>query len=238
MAEQEAKDNAAKARIINHMNEDHHESVRLRHISRFLLALTQYKIVRYLEHFCKLPSWQAYDGRMSSISLNSMTFVCGGKNHHIPLDPPMASYRDARERAVQMDKESLAGLGRSDVTINEYTFPTGLHLLVDIGIVAATIYLSQRWWFAQDQVVHRLLGSSFAKFCWTVQPFLIVFIFVMHTGEAIYFMRNKLLKHSVNPRTRLFWQWAFSAYIEGGIAFVRFNQMVNAKRREKEKQKH
>ena len=29
MAEQEAKDNAAKARIVNHLNEDHHDSVRI-----------------------------------------------------------------------------------------------------------------------------------------------------------------------------------------------------------------
>ena len=28
MAEQEAKDNAAKQRIVLHMNEDHHDSVR------------------------------------------------------------------------------------------------------------------------------------------------------------------------------------------------------------------
>merc|ERR1712072_128034 len=91
MADQQAKDEAAKNRIISHMNADHHDS-----------------IVRYLEHFCKIPSWTADSGKMTDIDLRSMTFSCGGgrKTYSITLNPPMTSYRDARERAVQLDQQA------------------------------------------------------------------------------------------------------------------------------------
>lgn len=175
---------------------------------------------------------------MSGVSLNSMTFVCRSKTYHVPLNPPMSSYRDARERAVQMDKEALAGLARSDITVKEFLPPTGLYAL-EFAIISATFLgYSQRWWFAKGSIVEQYLGSRFSSFGWSVQPYLITFMICIHTAEVVYFMRNKLSRHSVNPRTSLFWKWAATTFIEGMFAMRRFDELVEGKREEKAKQKH
>lgn len=100
--QQNAADEAAKQRIISHMNKDHHDSVQSPSLktSHWYILIDE-QIVRYLEHYAKLPSWTAYDGAVADISLDSMTMTCGSRTHRIPFDPPMASYRDARERVVQ-----------------------------------------------------------------------------------------------------------------------------------------
>ncbi|KAI7529466.1 hypothetical protein KC331_g15208 [Hortaea werneckii] len=223
MADQQAKDEAAKNRIISHMNTDHHDS-----------------IVRYLEHFCKIPSWTADSGKMTDIDLRSMTFSCGGgrKTYSITLNPPMTSYRDARERAVQLDQQALAGLGRSDITVKEFVPPTGWYA-VEFAIISATfLAYSQRWWFAQDAIVHQFLGSGFAAFSWAIQPYLFLGMVGIHSAEMAYFVHYRLQKHSINPRSFLFWQWMSTTFIEGMFSFRRFDALVARKREEKEKQKH
>ncbi|KAK3633839.1 hypothetical protein LTR56_015630 [Elasticomyces elasticus] len=221
MAEQEAKDSAAKTRIITHLNADHHES-----------------LVRYLEHYCKLSPWQAYDARMTDITLSNMAFECGGKTYNIPLKPPMDSYRDARERAVQMDKESLQGLGRSDITITEFLPAKGAFAVMFAIICATFVGYSQRWWFGKEQIVELVLGSAFARFSFTIQPYLITFLLVVHTSEMLYMALYKLPSHSVNPRSLLFWKWTATTFIEGVQAFGRFNGLVKAKQDKKAKEKH
>ncbi|KAK3074857.1 hypothetical protein LTR53_002376 [Teratosphaeriaceae sp. CCFEE 6253] len=221
MAVQQANDDATKARIVSHLNNDHSES-----------------LVRYLEHYCELSSWRAYDARMSAISLHEMTFTCGDGIYRIPLVPPMKSYRDARERAVQMDKECLQALRRSDITIKDFAPPTGLFAFIFVGISAVVLTYSQRWLFESGQLVERLLGSGFAQFSFAIQPYLLAFILFMHSWETLYMVRYKLVTHSVNPRTRIFWLWTGTTFVEGGFSFWRFNDLVRAKREAKAKQQH
>jgi len=221
MSDQKAQEDAAKRRIVSHLNADHHDS-----------------LVRYLEHYCGLSSWTAYDGKMTDVDLDAMTFTCNGKNYNIPFDPPMKSYREARERAVEMDKQSLAGLKKSDITVKEFVPPTGLYAIPFLIIAATFLGYSQRWWFAKGAIVERLLGQGFAKFSWTVQPWLISFMLCLHTAEAIYLARNQLRRHSLNPRTLPWWQWVGTTFIEGQFAFKRFKDLVARKREAKEKQKH
>lgn len=175
---------------------------------------------------------------MTDVTLDSMHFECGGKTYEIPLKPPMSSYRDARERAVQMDKESLQGLGRSDITVKEFVPPTGLYALEFIIIASTFLAYSQRWWFGRGEVVERVLGSGFARFSYSIQPYLISAMASTHAAELVYFIRNKLSRHSVNPRTCAWWLWVGFTFIEGQFAFKRFDDQVSKKRDEKEKQKH
>ncbi|KAH0060422.1 hypothetical protein KCU96_g20762, partial [Aureobasidium melanogenum] len=121
MSDQASKDAAAKARVISHMNADHHDSV-----------------IRYLENYHHLPSYQAYNGRISDVSLEYIAFECAGMNYRTPLNPPMSSFREARERLVQMDKECIEALDRSDITIKEFIAPTGLYLVLFV-IVSTTL---------------------------------------------------------------------------------------------------
>ncbi|EMC95393.1 hypothetical protein BAUCODRAFT_539281 [Baudoinia panamericana UAMH 10762] len=221
MADPDAKDNAAKSRIVTHMNEDHHNS-----------------IVRYLEHYHKLYSWQAYDARMSGVDLSGMTFVCRGHTYRIPFQPPLASYKDARERVVQMDKDALRGLGRSDVAIKEFLPPTGFYLVNFIAVSATMVAYSQRWWFAKGHIVERIIGSGFARFSWTIQPYLIGAMLAIHLTEMLYFMTFTLPKHSVNPRTSTFWKWAAVVFVEGVGAQTRFANLVKVKQEAKAKQQH
>jgi len=174
---------------------------------------------------------------MSGIDLSGLTLVCRSKTHHIPFHPPMKTYREARERVVALDQTCLAALGRSDVTVRAFLPPTGLYA-VEFAVIALTfVAFSQRWWFARGEVVERVLGPGFARFSWTMQPFVISVMLSFHLLEMLYCMRYKLVKHSVNPRTALFWKWAGTTFVEGGFALSRFNGLVRREREAKAKQK-
>ena len=177
---------------------------------------------------------------MTNVDLNGMTFAAGGKTYQIPFNPPLSSYRETRERVVEMDKECLQALDKSDITIMEFipATVTAFSAITFLVIAATFLGYSQRWWFAKGAIVERLLGSNFAKFSWTIQPWLITFMVSLHGAEVVYFARNQLWKHSVNMRTSLWWKWAATTFIEGQFAFKRFNDHVEKKRLEKEKQKH
>lgn len=177
---------------------------------------------------------------MADIDLNGMTLVASGKSYRIPFDPPLPSYRETRERVVEMDKECLKSLDKSDITVKDFISPaTSAFYAIEFLIIASTFLgYSQRWWFARGSIVERTLGPGFASFSWTIQPWLITFMLGLHGAEAIYFARNQLWRHSVNMRTLLFWKWIVTVFVEGQFAFKRFNDHVDMKRREKEKQKH
>ena len=175
---------------------------------------------------------------MTHINLNEMVFTCASNAYQITFDPPMTSLRDARERVVEMDKECVQALGRSDVTIKEFAPPSGIYAL-EFAIVAATFLgFSRRSWFEDGQMVERFLGSGFARFCWTIQPWLITFMLGLHSAEVMYFCRNHLKRHSVNARNPIFWKWVATTFVEGQFAFKRFNDLVQRKGQDKQKQKH
>ncbi|CZT22826.1 related to integral membrane protein [Ramularia collo-cygni] len=218
MAEISPEDQAAKSRIVKHMNQDHHDS-----------------IIRYLQHFSNLSIWTASSGRLQDMDLTSLTLTCKNKTYRIPFTPPLKSYREARERVVQLDKECRKALGQSDVTVKSYIVPTGYHAIPFLVVLATFIAYSQRGWFAPGQIVERILGSGFANFSWMIQPKLLAGLIVIHGGEMLYFAAVKLKRHSVNMRSSAWWLWTASTFIEGQFAYKRFDAHVKAIR---EKQKH
>lgn len=137
-----------------------------------------------------------------------------------------------------MDKECLEALGRSDITVRDFVAPTGLYALVSTIIATTFVCYSQRRWFEQDGLVEHLLGQRFAAFSWTIQPTLFYGMIAIHGAELAYFIPNYLQKHSVNVRSTLFWKWAFFVFVEGQLAYKRFNDLVQRKTEEKQKQKH
>ncbi|KXT07397.1 hypothetical protein AC578_576 [Pseudocercospora eumusae] len=236
---EEAQELAAKSRIISHMNKDHSDSV-----SRFCrccawhsiaLELMPISIIRYLEHFYGVSTLRAYDGKMTDISLEELTLSCHGKKYRIPFQPPMSSYREARERVVELDKACRKALNQSDVTVRKFLPPTGLYALEFLVISATFLAYSRRSWFAPGQIVEKVVGPRFAAFSWSIQPWLIASMLVIHGFEAIYFARNRLRKHSVNVRSPIWWLFMASCFIEGQFLFKRFDTHVRVQR---EKQKH
>jgi hypothetical protein len=172
---------------------------------------------------------------MTDIDLSGLTLSCQGRTHRIPFEPPLKSYREARERVVQLDKECCQRLGRSDVTVKEYRVPEGLDAIPFFVVSATFLAYSQRWWFEKGQVVEAVLGAAFARFSWNIQPWLLWIMVAIHGAEMFYFAYAKLRKHSVSPRSRVWWLWTGSVFIEGVFAMKRFDAMVKSQR---EKQKH
>lgn len=209
---------AAKTRIVKHMNNDHHDSV-----------------VRYLQHYGKIPSWKAYDGEVTDVDLNALSLSCHGTTVRVPFEPPMSSLREARERVVEFDRECRKALGQSDVTVKTYVPPAGRHAIPFLGIIITAVAYSQRWWFEKGQIVEQIFGSSFAHFAWTIQPWLLIGLAAVHGSEMLYFSLTKLPRHSVNVRSSQWWLWNASIFIEGVFAWKRFDEHVQ---RQREKQQH
>ncbi len=82
-----------------------------------------YQIRRYAEAYSSKSIFQARNATMTDVTLNAMTISCGGKNNIIPFDPPLKSFREARERLVQMDQDALQTLGRSNIPITGFVPP-------------------------------------------------------------------------------------------------------------------
>lgn len=81
---------AMKSRIINHMNEDHQNSLTL-----------------YSRHYNKLPLSHAKTSKLVDITLDHMVIESSFGRCLIPIDPPMKSYAEARDRVVAMHQESI-----------------------------------------------------------------------------------------------------------------------------------
>lgn len=237
MAEKEAQDAAAKTRIITHMNNDHHDSVKSTNLTPLALHpnQTRHQIVRYLQHYGKIPSYIAYDGRLTDVSLTTLTLTCHNRTIHIPFDPPLTSYRETRERVVELDKQAREALGQSSVTVTQWLPPTGLYFVEFLATTTTFLAYSRRWWFLPGGVVERFLGAGFARFSWQIQPYLISLMLLIHGAEVVFFARGPLARHSVNVRTATWWLWAFSVFTEGVFASMRFEKHVRRLREKQQK---
>jgi len=184
-------------------------------------GVDEMQVVRYLEYYHKLPGYKAYDGKIADISLTHLSFSCAGETYQTPFEPPMTSYREARERVVEMDKECVGGLGRSDITVMEYIPPHGPYLIGFVVVSVTFIAFSMRSNFEKGGYIAAVVPSGFASFCWTIQPFVLYPMLVIHLVEAYHMARGRLTKHSVNIRSGVWWQWLGSTFIEGVGSFNR-----------------
>lgn len=133
----------------------------------------------------------------------------------------MTSYREARERVVEMDKECLAGLGRSDITVTKYISPHGAYLVSFVVISITFIAYSTRANFEDGGYLAAIVPSVFARFSRTIQPFVFYPMLAIHSAEAYHMARGRLAKHSVNVRSKVWWQWLGTTFIEGVGSFSR-----------------
>lgn len=221
MATQQLQDAAAKQRIIPHMNADHQDSV-----------------VRYLEHLLNVPSFVARNARIEDMTLDSITIRSSGKRYLVPLEPPMDSWRDARERLVRMDKDAIQALGRSDITVKEYRRARGFLAVIFVTCAVTFAGFCRKSNFLPGSYLYEVLKyfPGFASFCVKIQPIFFYTMVALHAGEAITMANTRLRKHSVPLACRLWWAWVLSTFIEGVGAFQRFDAIVKAK--EKEIKKH
>ncbi|PNS16901.1 hypothetical protein CAC42_4865 [Sphaceloma murrayae] len=221
MAEQAAKDEVAKARIIGHMNADHHDSV-----------------IRYLEHYHGQSAWAAATGKITDISLSDITLQSQAGTFKTAIEPAMASFREARERLVAMDKECVQRLGRSDITVRDWQAPYGWTLGLFVTMSAAFVAFSRRANFAPGSFAAAVLPDALRSFCFANQPWVLAFMAVVHGAEAYTMATGRLKRHNVSIRSLAFWQWIADTFIEGFGAFNRFDKLVRDKEIAKAQQKH
>jgi hypothetical protein len=220
------KENAAKGRIISHLNADHQPTLSL-----------------YLRHYNGLSSYAARDVVMTDISFDQMTFQTkDGKTRTVPFNPPMQSWSDARGRTVAMDKEARAGLGISSIKITEYEHPRGIGQWAVIGLVlfAAAVFVNKEkivpGTFVYDQIISWFPGGrQWFFFTLNYTP---AFVVVTHLAEAIYLDTAWLQKHDVRRGSSLWFKWFAAACFEGGGAIRRVIRQVKRKQAEADKRQH
>jgi hypothetical protein len=179
---------------------------------------------------------------MTDITLDDMKFDCGGQQHVIAFDPPMNSLREARERVVQLDKEALQVLHRSDITINKYIPPyTRLGHFFNFSQCLFAYYAFsspanfQPGSALYDNVFYHFPG--YARFNLMIQPYAFIAMIAVHAFETG-MMAMKLQRHGLTPFDSVWWAWAASCFVEGFTSFMRLNALVDYKKKEKAAKKH
>lgn len=171
-----------------------------------------------------------------------MKFSCGGQQVVVPFDPPMKALRDARERLVQLDKDSLQALGRSDITVTTFIPPTAKlgHLFNFTQCLLAYILLPRPANFQPGSVLYDNLlfrVPSFAAFVAQISLVVFAIMVPIHLFETG-LMAKKLLKHGCSPADGVWWKWIGTCLVEGITSFWRLNGLIEGKTREKEAKKH
>jgi hypothetical protein len=173
-----------------------------------------------------------------------MRFMCNGQQHAIALDPPMKSFRDARERSVQLDKDALRILGRSDIAVDRYIPPTAKfgHLFNFSACLLSYLFLPfPSIWHPGSPLYGTFLQHVpwFANFVAQAGWWIVVaFMLPIHTTEAGMMARRLRTKHGLTPFDRMWWAWTTSCFVEGITSKWRLDGMLEEKRKEKDAKKH
>ncbi|KAI5928342.1 putative integral membrane protein [Camillea tinctor] len=213
-----AIDEAHKAHIIEHMNEDH------------AVEMTQ-----YLRAYNGLSASAASKAQLTDITLSAMTIQSASGTHTVSITPAMSSLSDAGERLVAMALQAQAQLGLSDIRIKEWTRPAGLGLASFVGVAqyivcastlaAGLVAPGTRAWDLLDAYFPYGAGG----YVWLVKA-LFAPTAVIHVFEAWWMIRGRLAKHSVVPGTGVWWLWVGNTFIEGYPCMRRFDKLVEKKR--------
>lgn len=179
---------------------------------------------------------------MTDINLNTMTFSCGGQSSTITFDPPMKTLREARERLVQMDKETLEILDRSDITVSRYIPPyVNLGHLFNFSQCLLVYFLLPRGAnFRPGSLLYDnllFLVPAFAQFVLQVRWIVLPIMLAIHIFEAT-LMAKKVKRHSLSSADAVWWMWVGSSFVEGITSFWRLDGLIAEKQREKDAKKH
>ncbi|KAK4655853.1 hypothetical protein QC762_306070 [Podospora pseudocomata] len=237
MADEELIPVSQKVRTISHMNNDHR--LDLQHI---------------LQHFNNLNDYEARDPEMVDINLQFMTVKTPhtGRTHYIKFEPELANWAERRVKLVDMTHQARVGLGleapaeedgkeEKGVVVREYMPPRPFDWVIFLAVLfyyfnfVATVklevldgrewILDAFWPFGGHQGWMWLTKTIF----WPV--------IVIHISEAAWLERSRLSKFGVERGSGVWWLWMGSCFIEGGMAFKRFDILVR-RAEEKEDKKH
>lgn len=201
----------------------------------------QDSLVRYLEHYCQLSSYSASHAQMRDIRFDSMTISSGPQHHQIAIQPPLTAWAEVRPRVVAMDAEALKGLDRSSITVKRYDKPYGFMAAIMVACICTYIAFSRRANFEKGSLLYTLLLGyvpTFSNFCWTIQPWVIYPMVIIHVAEMVYFSRGRLRRYNVPRFSVVWWKWVASNFLEGSGAFIRFDGVVQEEERRRTNARH
>ncbi|KAK0662552.1 hypothetical protein QBC41DRAFT_350375 [Cercophora samala] len=228
-----------KTRTIAHMNNDHR--LDLQHI---------------LQHFNRLSDYEARDPEMTDINLQFMTVKTPhtGRTHYLKFDPELTSWGERRVRLVEMTRRARVGLGLEApeegekdgkgagvVVVREYMPPRPLDWVVFLAVLfyyfnfVATVklgVLEGREWVLDG--VWPLGGHE--GWMWLTRTIFWPVVGI-HVAEAAWLERSRLSRFGVERGSGVWWLWMGSCFIEGAMAFKRFDILVR-RAEEKEGKRH
>jgi hypothetical protein len=179
---------------------------------------------------------------MTDIDLNQMKFSCGGQTNTITFDPPMKALREARERLVEMDKDTLQILGRSDITVTRYIPPYVKlgHLFNFTQCMLVYLLLPRGANFRPGSLLYDnllFMLPAFSRFVLQVRWIVLPIMLAIHITEA-FIMARKMNRHGLSSADAMWWKWVGSSFVEGVTAFWRLGGLIAEKQRAKDAKKH
>ncbi|KAL2145214.1 hypothetical protein VTI28DRAFT_7723 [Corynascus sepedonium] len=254
---------AQKARTIAHMNADHRAD--MRHILLHYGAVPPVPPSYFSSTGDWGDEGNDRDPLMLDIGLDSFTVRLpssesegpragdggnsSGSVHVVAFDPPLRSWAERRERLVEMTRAARDALpsssaGAGTIAVNEYMAP---RVPYDLAIFLAVLFyylsfaLVRAGLVAPGSLAARGLEAARfpggpAGFQWLVDT-IIVPVLGIHIAETWWLERSRLRRFGVRRGSQVWWLWIGSVFIEGAMAFKRFDIIVERlKRDDKKKQ--
>ncbi|KAK4108732.1 hypothetical protein N656DRAFT_687407, partial [Canariomyces notabilis] len=239
-----------KARTMAHMNKDHREDMRfiLLHYPCVPPLPAAYRQSFLTGH--PPSSGEDNDPIMTDINLASFTVRLPGtigqqhNSYSIPFNPPLSSWAERRTRLVEMTQRARAAVESSSsssssgsgvvvVVVNEYMPPRFPYDALIFGLVLqyfAFAGLVFAGWFNPGTVLGQVLDKSpfpygRAGFVWLVRAIFLP-VLGIHVAEAWWLERSRLSNFGVRRGSRVWWVWMGSVFVEGAMAFKRFDLVV------------
>lgn len=247
-------DPTSKADTLRHMNDDHTRDMALilaHYLSKTDPSSSKTKPFDLLNKY-------ASSIKMTEINLDFLVLCVGEEEacYRIPFEPPLSSWNERRSRLVALVRAAREGLGVSEeefpggsdktttqgmVTVDEYMpprFPIDMTILFLVVGYYAIYALLRAGWFEESELGKTVVSSVIAPFFpggWDGFRWLTETIFIpvvgIHTAEAWWLDRTRLSRYGVKRGSLVWLLWIASALAEGRMTFVRFDTVVERKRR-------
>ncbi|KAG9123075.1 hypothetical protein FRC07_000263 [Ceratobasidium sp. 392] len=219
MTEPVDKSATIKDRIIRHMNADHQDS-----------------LAHYLQYYAKASPSEATTAELVDINTGGMTITRITEPNGpprpivVPIDPPMDSLSQARERLVAMEFESLEGLGLSRWKIDTYPVPTlagSIYAISSCALLALLLFPDQRLRPGAKARQFLLFDSeNVARFLYMYQREGRSVIMGVAVYNAVMRMRRRLKRHCYASSWGIWATWFTAALLEGPFACWTFDRNV------------
>lgn len=220
-------DEAIKARIIKHLNNDHQDS-----------------LVLYLEHYANLSSFAARSAQVTAITLSGLTISASGVTHVVPFPHgPLTSLAEVRPAVVAMDNTARTALARSPITVKTYVPPSGVGLVFAAFATYNLITMSapDRFYLPGTLLYDNVYKyvPALAEFTYAAAPYVWWMIVAGHGVECPTMLLPRLRKHNVPVGSALWCKWVASQLITDGIGTIkRFDALVQAEEAKRAKASH